>query len=134
LISALGNDLPADIILKHCSSCNMEIRGFVRIEEYRTAIYCASVNNAGELFIGVVDTEIFLHLTWYHIAIFEKDFLSSDWIILDSNITVELMDNLLNFCAKSSLNIFYEPTSSEKSIKILQCNGLAKVAVIAPSI
>jgi len=67
-------------------------------------------------------------------TLFEKDFLASDWIVLDSNITIDLMHDFINFCAKNSLNILYEPTSSEKSIKLLQCNGLSKVKVITPNI
>ena len=115
LLTALGDDLHADLIAESCAELGIDLSQSVRIPGASTSSYCYIANPEGEMVLAVSDMEIYNQLTPKLLET-RLDWLNSaDAVVLDTNLTEEAVSWL---CGHVSVPVFADPVSTAKAVKL----------------
>ena len=115
LLTALGDDLYADLIAESCAELGIDLSQSVRIPGASTSSYCYIANPEGEMVLAVSDMEIYNQLTPKLLET-RLDWLNSaDAVVLDTNLTEEAVSWL---CGHVSVPVFADPVSTAKAVKL----------------
>uniref|UniRef100_A0A8C9T7J7 Zgc:136858 n=1 Tax=Scleropages formosus TaxID=113540 RepID=A0A8C9T7J7_SCLFO len=114
-ISAIGSDFHSDAVLSYCA--HMNTSAVARIQEQRTATYCAVITETGELSLGLGDMDIHQKITDQYVSQFEENLSSAQLLVLDGNIPVPTIDYICSVARKRAVPVWFEPTDSDKACK-----------------
>ncbi|KAK2842501.1 hypothetical protein Q5P01_012701 [Channa striata] len=131
-ISATGADSHSDAVLNYCK--HMNTTAVARLEGQRTATYCAVITEGGELSLGLGDMDIHQHITEQYVSQFEKQILSATLVSLDGNIPVSTIDYVCSVAKKHHMNVWYEPTDSEKACKPFLSDAWKSLSYSSPNL
>ncbi|XP_056137694.1 uncharacterized protein zgc:136858 [Lampris incognitus] len=131
-ISAVGADSHSDAVLTYCKHMNMS--GVATLEEHRTATYCAVISEGGELGLGLGDMDIHEQITEQYVAQFEKQLLSASLVCLDGNLPLTTIDYLCSVAKKCAINVWYEPTDSNKACKPFLSDSWKSLSYTSPNL
>uniref|UniRef100_A0A668A5M8 Zgc:136858 n=1 Tax=Myripristis murdjan TaxID=586833 RepID=A0A668A5M8_9TELE len=131
-ISAIGTDSHSDAVLNHCKHINTS--GVARLEEQRTATYCAVITESGELSLGLGDMDIHEQITEQYVSQFEKQLSSACLVCLDGNIPVSTIDYVCSIAKKYAINVWYEPTDSDKASKPFLSEAWKSLSYLSPNL
>uniref|UniRef100_A0A3Q2UTT7 Zgc:136858 n=1 Tax=Haplochromis burtoni TaxID=8153 RepID=A0A3Q2UTT7_HAPBU len=120
-ISATGADSNSDAVLNYCK--HMNTSGVARLKEHSTATYCAVITESGELSLGLGDMDIHQQITEHYVSQFKTQLSSATLVCLDGNIPTSTINYVCCFAEKRNINVWYEPTDSEKACKPFLSNG-----------
>ncbi|KAM8892240.1 uncharacterized protein AB9W97_012353 isoform 2-T2 [Spinachia spinachia] len=130
-ISATGADSHSQAVLKYCK--HMDTSGVLRIAEQNTATYCAVINESGELSLGLGDMEVHQQITEQYVSQFEKQLLSATLVCLDGNIPVPTIDYVCSITGRHNINVWYEPTDSDKASKPFLSDAWKSLSYSSPN-
>ncbi|XP_070763979.1 uncharacterized protein [Enoplosus armatus] len=131
-ISAAGADSHSDAVLNYCK--HMNTSGVARLEEQSTATYCAVITEGGELSLGLGDMDIHQQITAQYVSQFEKQLSSATLVCLDGNIPVSTIDYVCSIASKHNINVWYEPTDSEKACKPFLSGAWKSLSYSSPNL
>nr|XP_019934643.1 PREDICTED: pseudouridine-metabolizing bifunctional protein C1861.05-like isoform X1 [Paralichthys olivaceus] len=131
-ISAVGADSNGDAVFNHCK--HMNTSGVARLEEQSTATYCAVITESGELSLGLGDMDIHQQITEQCVSQFEKQLSSATLVCLDGNIPVSTIDYVCGVAKKHNINVWYEPTDSEKACKPFLSDAWKSLSYSSPNL
>uniref|UniRef100_A0A8D3DUC4 Zgc:136858 n=1 Tax=Scophthalmus maximus TaxID=52904 RepID=A0A8D3DUC4_SCOMX len=131
-ISAVGADSNSDAVLNYCK--HMNTSGVSRLEEQSTATYCAVITESGELSLGLGDMDIHQQITEQYVSQFEKQLLSATLVCLDGNIPASTIDYVCCVAKKHNINVWYEPTDSEKARKPFLSDAWKSLSYSSPNL
>lgn len=131
-ISATGTDSNSDAVLNYCK--HMNTSGVARIEGQSTATYCAVITESGELSLGLGDMDIHQQITEQYVSQFEKQLSSATLVCLDGNIPVSTIDYVCSVAKKHNINVWYEPTDSEKACKPFLSDAWKSLSYSSPNL
>ncbi|XP_044049278.1 pseudouridine-5'-phosphate glycosidase isoform X4 [Siniperca chuatsi] len=131
-ISATGADSHSDAVLNYCK--HMNTSGVARLEEQSTATYCAVITESGELSLGLGDMDIHQQITEQHVSQFEKQLSSTTLVCLDGNIPVSTINYVCSIATKHNINVWYEPTDSEKACKPFLSDAWKSLSYSSPNL
>ncbi|XP_071753678.2 uncharacterized protein LOC139910311 [Centroberyx gerrardi] len=131
-ISAIGTDSHSDAVLHYCK--HMNTRGVARLEEQRTATYCAVITESGELSLGLGDMDIHQQITEHYVSQFEQQLSSASLVCLDGNIPVSTIDYVCSIAKKHAINVWYEPTDSDKACKPFLSEAWKSLSYSSPNL
>ncbi|XP_010888082.2 pseudouridine-metabolizing bifunctional protein C1861.05 isoform X2 [Esox lucius] len=114
-ISAIGTDSHSDAVLNYCQ--HMNTRGITRLQEQRTATYCAVFTESGELSLGLGDMDIHGQINQHYVSRFEEKLSLASLLCLDGNIPTSTIDYVCSVAKKHAVPVWYEPTDSDKVSK-----------------
>ncbi|CAH02105.1 pseudouridine-5'-phosphate glycosidase/carbohydrate kinase family protein [Kluyveromyces lactis] len=120
LISAVGKDIAGKHIL---SGLGMSADGIYINESERTAQYISIHSRDGELYIAGSDMDIVTQLPIKHITNKLKS-LKPNVVLVDANVSVEVLEHLITLREKMGFKLIFEPTSECKAQKIAQAKNL----------
>ncbi|KAM7396967.1 hypothetical protein PAMP_019970 [Pampus punctatissimus] len=131
-ISATGADSHSDAVLNYCK--HMNTSGVARLQDQNTATYCAVITESGELSLGLGDMDIHQQITEHYVSQFEKQLLSATLVCLDGNIPVSTIDYVCSVARKHNINVWYEPTDSEKACKPFLSDAWKSLSYSSPNL
>ncbi|XP_035521703.1 pseudouridine-metabolizing bifunctional protein C1861.05 [Morone saxatilis] len=131
-ISATGADSHSDAVLNYCK--HMNTSGVARLEEQSTATYCAVITESGELSLGLGDMDIHQQITEQYVSQFEKQLSSATLVCLDGNIPVSTINYVCSIASKHNINVWYEPTDSEKACKPFLSDAWKSLSYSSPNL
>uniref|UniRef100_A0A3Q0R1B9 Zgc:136858 n=1 Tax=Amphilophus citrinellus TaxID=61819 RepID=A0A3Q0R1B9_AMPCI len=131
-ISATGADSNSDAVFKYCK--HMNTSGVARLEEHSTATYCAVITESGELSLGLGDMDIHQQITERYVSQFEKQLSLATLVCLDGNIPTSTINYVCSFAKKHDINVWYEPTDSEKACKPFLSDAWKSLSYSSPNL
>uniref|UniRef100_A0A8C4IJH8 Zgc:136858 n=1 Tax=Dicentrarchus labrax TaxID=13489 RepID=A0A8C4IJH8_DICLA len=131
-ISATGADSHSDAVLNYCK--HMNTSAVARLEEQSTATYCAVITESGELSLGLGDMDIHQQITEQYVSQFEKQLSSATLVCLDGNIPVSTINYVCSIASKRNINVWYEPTDSEKACKPFLSDAWKSLSYSSPNL
>ncbi|XP_075998065.1 uncharacterized protein LOC142991814 [Genypterus blacodes] len=131
-ISATGADSNSDAVLNYCK--HMNTSGVARLEEQRTATYCAVITASGELSLGLGDMDVHQQITEQYVSQFEKQLSSARLVCLDGNIPVSTIGYVCSIAKKHDINVWYEPTDSVKASKPFLSEAWKSLSYSSPNL
>ncbi|XP_061825333.2 uncharacterized protein [Nerophis lumbriciformis] len=131
-ISATGRDSHSEAVFNHCR--HMNTSGVTRLEGASTATYCAVITESGELSLGLGDMDIHQQITPQYVSRFKEQLLSSTLVCLDGNIPVSTIRYVCSMAKEHNINVWYEPTDSEKACKPFLSDAWKSLAYTSPNL
>ncbi|XP_053174690.1 uncharacterized protein zgc:136858 isoform X1 [Scomber japonicus] len=131
-ISATGADSHSDAVLNYCK--HMNTSGVARLQDQHTATYCAVITESGELSLGLGDMDVHQQITEHYVSQFEKQLSSATLVCLDGNIPTSTIDYVCSVAKKYNINVWYEPTDSEKACKPFLSDAWKSLSYSSPNL
>ncbi|KAM8861204.1 uncharacterized protein ACB058_008109 isoform 1-T1 [Synchiropus picturatus] len=131
-ISATGADEHSEAVFSHCK--HMNTSGIVKLEQQSTATYCAVITESGELSLGLGDMDIHQRITEDYVSKFEDQLSSATLVCLDGNIPTSTINYVCKIAKKHGVNIWYEPTDSEKACKPFLSEAWKSLSYSSPNL
>ncbi|CAK6950857.1 uncharacterized protein zgc:136858 isoform X2 [Scomber scombrus] len=131
-ISATGADSHSDAVLNYCK--HMNTSGVARLQDQHTATYCAVITESGELSLGLGDMDVHQQITEHYVSQFEKQLSSATLVCLDGNIPTSTIDYVCSVAKKQNINVWYEPTDSEKACKPFLSDAWKSLSYSSPNL
>ena len=116
MLTALGDDLYADMIADSCAKLGIDLSRSVRISGASTSSYCYIASPEGEMVLAVSDMEIYNQLMPQVLETRLEWLNSADAVVMDTNLTEETIRWL---CGHASAPVFADPVSTSKAVKLL---------------
>ncbi|CAN9498942.1 unnamed protein product [Ophioblennius macclurei] len=131
-ISATGADSNGDAVFNYCK--HMNTSGVSRLAHQSTATYCAVISESGELSLGLGDMDIHQQITERYVSQFEKQISSATLVCLDGNIPASTINYVCSVAAKHNVNVWYEPTDSDKACKPFLSHAWKSLSYSSPNL
>ncbi|KAM6960566.1 uncharacterized protein FYW47_009136 [Aplochiton taeniatus] len=131
-ISAIGTDSNSDAVINYCN--HMNTTAVARIQEQRTATYCAVISASGELSLGLGDMDIHQRITKQYVSQFEEQLSSAQLVCFDGNIPVSTIDYVCSIAKKNAFPVWYEPTDADKACKPFLSDSWKALSYTSPNL
>ncbi|XP_074488481.1 uncharacterized protein LOC141765980 isoform X2 [Sebastes fasciatus] len=131
-ISATGADSHSEAVFNYCT--HMNTSGVIRLEEQSTATYCAVITESGDLSLGLGDMDVHQQITEQYVSQFEKQLSSATLVCLDGNIPVSTINYVCSIAKKHNINVWYEPTDSDKACKPFLSDAWKSLSYSSPNL
>ncbi|XP_073687504.1 uncharacterized protein [Garra rufa] len=131
-ISAIGEDSHSDAVLNYCK--HMDTSGVARLQDQRTATYCAVITESGELSLGLGDMDIHQQIQEQYVSKFEDQVASTSLIVLDGNIPVSTIDYVCRIAKKHAVPVWFEPTDADKACKPFLSESWKALSYTSPNL
>ncbi|XP_064652421.1 uncharacterized protein LOC135503064 [Lineus longissimus] len=132
-ISAVGKDMHAGLLLKHCSS-HMDLSGIQQLDDISTATYCAVLESTGRLLYGIGDMKIHDRITKGMIAKHEDAISQASVVALDGNIPADSIKYVIDLCNETKVPVWYDCTDILKACKPFLSDAWKKLTYIRPNL
>ncbi|KZO98388.1 indigoidine synthase A-like protein [Calocera viscosa TUFC12733] len=122
LISPIGQDALATVIIEGLHNTGQRVDGLLQryAPQSRTAVCNLVLDGSGQLIGGIADMDITESLQGEEIADLLRTHRPS-LVAFDANTTSDVMASILHYCQDSGAQAFFEPTSTIKCTRILDC-------------
>ncbi|CAI5483638.1 unnamed protein product, partial [Closterium sp. Yama58-4] len=120
LISAVGDDAAADVLLSHWSARGLSTHGIVRAAGQRTAVVASVFDGAGEVAAGVADVAVLeqgVQGEW--VACFTRAIHSAPCLVVDTNLPASLLAYTCQLAAAAGVPVWCDPVSVGKAPRTL---------------
>ncbi|XP_052452958.1 uncharacterized protein zgc:136858 isoform X2 [Carassius gibelio] len=131
-ISAIGKDSHSEAVLNYCK--HMDTSAVARLQDQRTATYCAVITESGELSLGLGDMDIHQQIQEQYVSQFEDQFASASLVVLDGNIPVSTIDYVCRIAKKRAVPVWFEPTDADKACKPFLSESWKALSYISPNL
>ncbi|XP_058623041.1 uncharacterized protein zgc:136858 isoform X3 [Onychostoma macrolepis] len=131
-ISAIGKDSHSDAVLNYCK--HMDTSAVARLQDQRTATYCAVITESGELSLGLGDMDIHQQIQEQYVSQFEDHLASASLVVLDGNIPVSTIDYMCCIAKKHAVPVWFEPTDADKACKPFLSESWKSLSYTSPNL
>lgn len=131
-ISAIGKDSHSDAVLNYCK--HMDTSAVARLQDQRTATYCAFITESGELSLGLGDMDIHQQIQEQYVSQFEDQLASASLVVLDGNIPVSTIDYVCRIAKKHAVAVWFEPTDADKACKPFLSESWKALSYTSPNL
>ncbi|XP_034227410.1 uncharacterized protein LOC117636832 isoform X2 [Prunus dulcis] len=119
MISALGLDMPGNLLLEHWKSSGLSTEGIWKHQNIETPVVCNVLDVSGELAAAVASVEAiekFLTPEW--IQQFKYNIRSAPVLMIDANLNLSALKASCQLAAECKIPVWFEPVSVAKSRRI----------------
>ncbi|KAL6946916.1 hypothetical protein ACO0QE_001770 [Hanseniaspora vineae] len=118
LVASVGKDFSGESVLTTMKSDKkMDTAGIYNDPENCTAQYVSMHNNDGELVVACADMDIATKIPLSHIED-QVAMAKPKTVVVDANVSVEILQRLVDLQKTQKYKLIFEPTSSAKSCKV----------------
>ncbi|CAI5512470.1 unnamed protein product, partial [Closterium sp. Naga37s-1] len=120
LISAVGDDAAADVLLTHWASRGLSTHGIVRAAGQRTAVVASVFDGGGEVAAGVADVAVLeqgMQEQW--IERFTQAIHAAPCLVVDTNLPPSLLAHICQLAAAAGVAVWCDPVSVGKAPRTL---------------
>ncbi|KAG4205439.1 hypothetical protein ERO13_A04G104400v2 [Gossypium hirsutum] len=119
MISALGLDMPGNLLLEHWKSAGLRTEGIRKHKDIKTPTVCHILDVSGEVAAGVASVEaVEMFLTPKWIQQFKHTIRSAPLLMVDANLSPPAIEVSCRLAAESNVPVWFEPVSIAKSERI----------------
>ncbi|QPG73484.1 hypothetical protein FOA43_000795 [Brettanomyces nanus] len=121
-ITALNlSDSAGKYVMETMEKYGLPKQGLCSLDDKKTAQYTSIHDASGKLIVACADMDIVECLPKdYVIELLAK--YKPSCVLMDSNISIELMNDVLKYTYENGIKLFYEPTSAVKAYKLGKAN------------
>lgn len=130
LLTAIGNDDFAEIIVNHCKDVGMNMDHVFKDVDHHTSIYSAFLDEEKDMLIAGVDMDILKHLPSSYFDEKQELFENASLVCIDTNFGEQTIEKIVSLA--KDVPIYADPVSSAKSARLLKV--LPKLHTIKPNI
>lgn len=119
MISAVGHDMPGNLLLEHWKSNGLPVEGIRRGKDIETAVVCNMFDSEGELAAAVASVEAiekFLTPEW--IQQFKSNVRCAPVLMFDANLSPIALEATCRVAAQYNIPVWFEPVSVTKSKRV----------------
>ncbi|KAI7811979.1 uncharacterized protein zgc:136858 [Triplophysa rosa] len=131
-ISATGKDSHSEAVLNYCK--HMDTSAIARLQDQKTATYCAVITESGELSLGLGDMDIHQRIQEQYVSQYENQIASASLVVLDGNIPVSTIDYVCAIAKKYSVPVWFEPTDADKACKPFLSESWKSLSYTSPNL
>uniref|UniRef100_S4RLC5 Zgc:136858 n=1 Tax=Petromyzon marinus TaxID=7757 RepID=S4RLC5_PETMA len=131
-ISAVGEDDLARMLISNSS--HMDTSGIARVAGASTATYCAVLDDAGELTVGIGDMDVHRRITHDYVQGFEQQIGSACIVCVDGNLPVSTIDYVCGVGKERGVPVWFEPTDIDKAKKPFLSGSWRGLSVTSPNL
>ncbi|XP_078466773.1 uncharacterized protein LOC144730092 [Lampetra planeri] len=131
-ISAVGEDALARTLISNIS--HMDTSGIARVAGASTATYCAVLDHAGELTVGIGDMDVHRRITHDYVQGFEQQIGSACIVCVDGNLPVSTIDYVCGVGKEHGVPVWFEPTDIDKAKKPFLSGSWRGLSVTSPNL
>ncbi|XP_043083149.1 pseudouridine-metabolizing bifunctional protein C1861.05 [Puntigrus tetrazona] len=131
-ISAIGKDSHSDAVLNYCK--HMDTSAVARLQDQRTATYCAVITESGELSLGLGDMDIHQQIQEQYVCQFKDQLASASLVVVDGNIPVSTIDYVCQIAKKHAVPVWFEPTDADKACKPFLSESWKALSYTSPNL
>jgi pseudouridine kinase len=134
LVTRLGDDEQGERLYRETKAAGVDMSLAVRCKD-ATGIYCAVLDNEGELAIAVNSMEIVDGLLPSQLSIHAPRLQTANFIVADCNLPQETLEWLADFARDTGQRVVVEAVSVPKSMKIKTLlNGGRRLYAVTPNL
>jgi len=124
LFGCAGNDLQGELILAETKKAGVNVQYVLKSDLCSTAKYLSVSNSHGDLSYAVNDMKDSLSLiTADYISSNSEILESAGFIVLDTNLSQDVLQFVINFANKNNIPVFVDTVSSAKAVVIKGLRG-----------
>lgn len=121
LLSAVGNDIYGNKILSECKQLNIDVSDCYVSDAFPTSMYLSILNNDYDMQLAISHMDIIEKIDIDYIVSKHNSIKDSLAIILDTNLSYEVIDYISR--TYTNIPIFIDTVSTQKSLKIKEIIG-----------
>ena len=127
-IAAIGTDVYGESILKSCVELGMDMSLARRVEGGRTSSYVYICDEAGDMAVGVSDTDIAASIDPEYLSLHIDEINRADAVVIDGNLPAETVKWVAENCTAP---LYADPVSAMKSERLNP--ALGKLCAFKPN-
>lgn len=132
LISSVGTDMKGQTFFPHATSVGIQTQ-CVLTSSLPTATYLAILDEHGDLFTTICDTQACEALSPAVLTKYKSVIIEAPLVVLDGNVPSRSIEYVANLCAEHETPVWFEPTSVAKSIRAQQAWCKGQIHFVSPS-
>lgn len=134
LVAAVGTDPQGHALLERTSNAGVGVGHVIRTTA-PTGLYCAVVDNSGELVLGVSDLHSTDDLTVEDLAAHRSLVHAATLLVVDGNLPATVVAHLLDLAASAAVPVVIDPVSVRKATLLRDALGSARpVHTLTPNL
>ncbi|TYZ60904.1 hypothetical protein PybrP1_007388 [[Pythium] brassicae (nom. inval.)] len=131
LISSVGNDASGSILLDNLRKLGMDASGVQVADDVATAVYSAVLCSAGDLDVAIADMRALDAIDTR--AISDDTIREAGLVVADGNLSPEALGTLLKRSARLGVDVWFEPTSVQKSVRVVDAGAVGDLTYVSPN-
>ncbi|GLD91838.1 hypothetical protein PINS_up000371 [Pythium insidiosum] len=131
LVSSVGEDALGAILLDNMRALGMTTTGIQVSGSVATAVYSAVLDSNGDLNVAIADMRALDEIDAAGIP--EDAIRDSDLVIVDGNLSSAALRAILTRSAAANVRTWFEPTSVQKSLRIVEADALRSLTYASPN-
>lgn len=118
LLTAVGKDGHGDAILKRTKEAGVDVSHVLRTDKYPSGTYVAILDEKNDLGLAVADMDIVTLVNSGYIKERLYALKGAVMVVCDTNVPVETLELLGEYCKETEATLVLEPVSVEKAQKV----------------
>ncbi|CEG44687.1 indigoidine synthase a family [Plasmopara halstedii] len=132
LVSTVGNDSSSSILLEDLKRLGMDTSGITVSGNLSTAVCSAILDSGGDMDAAIADMSAFESINSE--AISDQDIGNAKLVIADGNLSSNTIGDLFMRSSRLGVDTWFEPTSVQKSVRVLKGNGITFTKYMSPNV
>ncbi|QUW21459.1 winged helix-turn-helix transcriptional regulator [Sporosarcina sp. Marseille-Q4063] len=118
LMTSIGDDKEGDWLLQETKNHGVDVSQVWILQTERTGTYTTLLDENGETVVAMADMNIYEKITIPMIEEKWSYIVASQAVFMDTNISVECIDYVINRCRDENISLYIDPISSAKVNKL----------------
>lgn len=131
LLSAVGDDMEGQRVLRHTSEGGVDCRYVQTVPEGRTGTYLALLNPDGEMHTSVSDFEIIHRVNADYLRANEALFKDADLIVIDTTLSEESLRTVFELAGRYHVRVCADPTTPMLAARL--CPYIDQLFLVVPN-
>lgn len=127
-IAAIGTDIYSESILQSCLELGMDMSLSRRVQGGRTSSYIYICDDAGDMAVGVCDTDIAANINPEYLTQHIEEINRADAVVIDGNLPAETVRWIAENCTAP---LYADPVSAAKSERLIP--ALSSLSAFKPN-
>lgn len=128
LVAAIADDVYGESIMQSCVLLGMDISLARKVKGGRTSSYVYICDEAGDMAVGVSDTDIAASIDPGYLAGILDEINRADAVVIDGNLPIETVEWIAENCTAP---LYADPVSTAKSVRLIP--ALSKLYAFKPN-
>jgi pseudouridine kinase len=130
-MTALSDDADGHAIRQHCEAAGVQMDPTLTVPAGQTGTYLSIAGADGEMLVALSDYRVLASLTPAHLDEHEATFAEARLLVIDLNLSTNVLAYTVGLAHKHQLPIVVDPTSPAHSPKL--CDYLDRLYLVAPN-
>ena len=117
LITAVGNDNNANVIINDCKVNNIDTTNIIKVNGDATGLFIQIQDDNNDMHLAVCDMSVLEAITPEYIRSKKNILLNAKLVLIDPSLRLDTIEEIINIC-KDKVLIYVDPVSDNYALKI----------------